>query len=137
MREQSCSVRVKEVIRSHCWISSGKQANRSCSLHVRNVLESGEFCVWPKLNTRGYPSTLWLPTERVRRKGYPLAQADCTPCAQASGLCVWLTPPPLQAAVAACDPHSRCAHCVGYTAQNHRRFVSPHRGCARCLEWGR
>src|SRR5678809_566621 len=71
---------------------------------VNQYLDSGEFCIWPKLNTRGYPSTLWLPTERVRRKGYPLAQAHCTPCAQALGLCVWLTPPPLQAPMAACDP---------------------------------
>src|SRR6516225_6031383 len=101
-----------------------------------SLVESGEFCAWPKLNTRGYPSTLWLPTERVCRKGYPLAQADCPPCAPAPGLCVWLTPPPLQAAVAACHPHGRCTDCVGYAAQNHRRFVSTHRRCARCLEWG-
>lgn len=99
-------------------------------------LDSGEFCVWPKLNTRGYPSPLWLPTERVRRKGYPLAQAHCTPCAQAFGLCVWLTPPPLQAPMAAGDAPGRCTDCVGHTAQNHCRFVSPHRRCPRCFQWG-
>ena len=81
-------------------------------------------------------STLWLPTERVRRKGSPLAQAHCTPCAQAFGLCVWLTPPPLQAPMAACDPPGRCTDCVGHTAQNHCRFVSPHRRCPRCFQWG-
>jgi hypothetical protein len=78
-------------------------------------LESGEFYVWLKLNTRGHPRTLWLPTERVHRKGYPLAQAHCTPCAQALGLCLWLTPPPFQATMAACHPYGRCADCVGHT----------------------
>src|SRR5262247_3635923 len=79
------------------------------------ILESGEFCAWPKLNARGYPRTLWLPTERVHRKGYPLAQAHCTPCAQALSLCLWLTPPPFQAAMAACHPYGRFADCVGHT----------------------
>src|SRR2546428_8654198 len=78
------------------------------------LLESGEFYVWLKLNTRGHPRTLWLPTERVHRKGYPLAQAHCTPCAQALGLCLWLTPPPFQATMAACHPYGRCADCVGH-----------------------
>src|SRR5712691_6486394 len=42
------------------------------------ILESGEFCAWPKLNTRGYPCTLGVPTASVLQKGYPLAQAHCT-----------------------------------------------------------
>ena|SRR5438552_4150586 len=29
------------------------------------LLESGEFCIWPKLNAREYPCTLWMPSQRV------------------------------------------------------------------------
>ena len=33
------------------------------------VLDSGEFCIWPKLNAREYPCTLWMPSQRVPQKG--------------------------------------------------------------------
>jgi hypothetical protein len=33
------------------------------------LLESGEFCIWPKLNAREYPCTLWMPSQRVLQKG--------------------------------------------------------------------
>jgi hypothetical protein len=39
------------------------------------MLESGEFCIQPKLNAREYLCTLWVPSQRVPWKGYPLAQA--------------------------------------------------------------
>src|SRR6266436_3699057 len=56
------------------------------------VLESGEFCKKTKLNTRGYPCTLGVPTQSVDQKGYPLAQAHCTPFAQSCSLFVWFAP---------------------------------------------
>jgi acyl-CoA dehydrogenase len=80
------------------------------------VLESGEFYIWPKLNAREYPCTLWMPSQRVPQKGYPLAQAHCTPFAHTPSFCVWLAPPSQQAAMAACAAHSRCADCVGSAA---------------------
>ena len=52
------------------------------------LLDSGEFCEWPKLNTRGYLCTLGVPTQSVLRKGYPLAEAHCTAFAQTAGLFV-------------------------------------------------
>ena len=55
-------------------------------------LESGEFCEWPKLNTRGYPCTLGVPPQSVLQKGYPLAQAHCTAFAPTPGLFVWFAP---------------------------------------------
>src|SRR5215467_3381054 len=79
-------------------------------------LDSGEFCIWPKLNARKYPCTLWMPSQRVPQKGYPLAQAHCTPFAYTPGFYVWLTPPSDQAAMAACAAHSRCTDCVGSAA---------------------
>ena len=57
-------------------------------------LESGEFCKKTKLNTRGYPCTLGVPTQSVYLKGYPLAQAHCTPLTQSRSLCVWFTSAP-------------------------------------------
>ena len=56
------------------------------------LLESGGFCKKTKLNTRGYPCTLGVPTQSVYQKGYPLAQAHCTPFAQSCSLCVWFAP---------------------------------------------
>src|SRR5712691_2931415 len=85
--------------------------NCSCS-----ILESGEFCEWPKLNTRGYPCTLGAPTQSVLQKGYPLAQAYCTAFAPTSRLVVWLTTAPHQAAVAACASPRRCPDGLGSTA---------------------
>jgi hypothetical protein len=62
------------------------------SLELSTRLESGEFCKKTKLNTRGYPCTLGVPTQSVDQKGYPLAQAHCTPFAQSCSLFVWFAP---------------------------------------------
>jgi transposase-like protein len=79
-------------------------------------LDSGEFCEWLKLNTRGYPCTLGVPTHSVRQKGYPLAQAHCTAFAQLAGLFVWFAPASEQATRAACAASRRCAGGLRSTA---------------------
>src|SRR5437588_11778568 len=84
-----------------------------------NLLESGEFCIWPKLNARKYPCTLWMPSQRVPQQGYCLAQAHCPPFAYTPDLCVWLTPPADEAATEACAAPSRYADCVGSASYNH------------------
>jgi Salmonella virulence plasmid 65kDa B protein len=112
-----------------------EQNRQHCQLYIRRIfygnsneaigpmrrgtdheLESGEFCLWPELNAREYPCTLWMPSQRVPQKGYPLAQAHCTPFAHTPGFCVWLTPPSDQATMAACAAPRRCADCVGSAA---------------------
>src|SRR5882724_7763784 len=79
------------------------------------VLESGEFCAWPKLNTRGYPCTLGVPTASVLQKGYPLAQAHCTAFTSPPVVFMCFAVAPDQTATAACTAPSRCADCVGNT----------------------
>src|SRR5713101_18549 len=76
--------------------------NEGIFLPIDMVLDSGEFCEWPKLNTRGYPCTLGGPTQSIRQKGYPLAQAHCTAFASTASLFVWFAPASEQAPMAAC-----------------------------------
>src|SRR5438128_735928 len=78
-------------------------------------LESGEFCAWPKLNTRGYPCTLGVPTASVLQKGYPLAQAHCTAFTSPPVVFMCFAVAPDQTAMAACPAPRRCADCVGNT----------------------
>jgi hypothetical protein len=80
------------------------------------LLDAGEFCEWPTLNTRGYPRTLGVPTQSVLQKGYPLAQAHCTAFAYTSGLFVWFAPASEQTTMAACASPRRCADSLGSTA---------------------
>src|SRR2546426_8824218 len=99
------------------WIkrsSLGAKSSKKIALGI--ILESGEFCEWPKLNTRGYPCTLEVPPTRVLQKGYPLAQAHCTafPSTPIVFMCVAVTPD--QTTTAACHAPGRCADCVGNTA---------------------
>src|SRR2546422_3292044 len=79
-------------------------------------LDSGEFCEWPKLNTRGYLCTLGVPTHSIHQKGYPLAQAHCTAFAHTPGLFVWFAPTSEQATMATCAAPRRCADRLGNTA---------------------
>jgi hypothetical protein len=92
--------------RLQCWGYGHKRVNHGrgefardddgdglCEVHVNTMLESGEFCEWPKLNTRGYPCTLRVPSPSVRQKGYPLAQAHCTAFDHSRDLFVWFAPP--------------------------------------------
>ena len=49
-------------------LQSGTAADRQpggMGERMATLLESGEFCKWPKLNTRGYPCTLGVPTQSV------------------------------------------------------------------------
>src|SRR6266496_4803120 len=86
-------------------------------------LESGEFCVWPKLNTRGYPCTLGVPTASVLQKGYPLAQAHCTAFTSPPVVFMCVAVAPDQTAMAACTAPRRCADCVGNTTENDRQSL--------------
>src|SRR2546427_9567656 len=84
--------------------------------HSFTLLDSGEFCEWPKLNTRGYLCTLGVPTHSIHQKGYPLAQAHCTAFAHTPGLFVWFAPASEQATMATCAAPRRCADRLGNTA---------------------
>ena len=88
-------------------------------------LDSGEFCEWLKLNTRGYPCTLGVPPHSVHQKGYPLAQAYCTAFAYTAGLFVWFALASAQAPMAARASPCRRAGGLRSTAENHRWFVAP------------
>src|SRR6266436_8160597 len=75
------------------WIRTERWIGYPRAPHALTILlESGEFCKKTKLNTRGYPCTLGVPTQSVDQKGYPLAQAHCTPFAQSCSLFVWFAP---------------------------------------------
>src|SRR5215467_11679968 len=64
---------------------SGPVGNVYHAWDFTNVLYGplGEFCIWPKLNTRGHQCTLGVPTQSLHQKGYPLAQTHCTAFPQA------------------------------------------------------
>src|SRR6266571_4613233 len=98
------------------WLQWSRVQVPSLTLPSRNnLLESGEFCAWPKLNTRGYPCTLGVPTASVLQKGYPLAQAHCTAFTSPPVVFMCFAVAPDQTAMAACTAPRRCADCVGNT----------------------
>src|SRR2546422_8932394 len=103
----------------HAWSIRPRNPIRASSLSSWDwyrELDSGEFCEWPKLNTRGYLCTLGVPTHSIHQKGYPLAQAPCTAFAHTPGLFVWFAPTSEQATMATCAAPRRCADRLGNTA---------------------